>query len=121
MADVSHYWSADLLLGPTGDLGVVDSVLESQQRILRRLLTNPGDYIWQPDYGAGLPALIGQPLDLPALTALIKSQMYLESSVVHQPEPLIIVNQVPNGIYAQIQYVEADSLQPTTLSFTASP
>src|SRR5579885_814759 len=99
MADAGHYWSTDLLTGATGDLQVVDGVLESQQRILRRLLTNPGDYLWQPDYGAGLPAKIGQPLDLTALTVLIRSQMYLEASVSQDPEPQVIVTPIPDGIY----------------------
>jgi hypothetical protein len=121
MADIGHFFSGDLQLGATGDLLVVDSVLESQQRILRRLLTNPQDYIWHPDYGAGLPGKIGLPLDESALDSLIRSQMFLEESVVQNPAPQVITSLIPNGIDVQIQYVEADSSQPTTLSFDVTP
>ena len=121
MADVAQYFSADVNPSASGDLLVAYGVLESQQRILRRLLTNPGDYIWQPDYGAGLPAYIGKPLDEPSLIALIKTQMYLEPSVSHNPEPVILFNLIPNGIYVRIQYVEVESGQPTVLSFDVTP
>src|SRR3954470_12052091 len=112
--DIGHLFSGDLQLGATGDLLAVDSVLESQQRILRRLMTNPGDYIWEPTYGAGLPRRIGRVLDITALTALIRSQMYLEDSVQQQPEPQITVQPLLNGIYVQIQYVEVESGKPAT-------
>lgn len=133
MADAAHYFSGDLQVDATGDLLVADSVLESQQRILRRLLTNPtqydangnvlasGDYIWQPGYGAGLPAQIGLPLNEPELDALITTQMFLEQSVVQSPAPQVITDLIPNGIKVQIQYVEADSAQPATLSFDVTP
>ena len=121
MADAGHFFSGDLQLGATGDLLAVDSVLESQQRVLRRLLTNQQDYIWEPGYGAGLPAQIGMPLNEAELDALIRSQMFLEDSVVQNPAPQIVTSQIPNGIDVQIQYVEADSSQPATLSFNVTP
>jgi hypothetical protein len=117
MADAAQYFSDDLMLGATGDLQVADSVLLSQQRILRRLMTNPGDYIWEPTYGAGLPAMIGKTFDITAVTALIQSQMFMESSVQQQPAPQIIATPFQNGMYVQIQYVEVDSGLPTVLSF----
>lgn len=121
MADAAHYFSGDLQLGANGDLLVASSLLESQQRILRRLLTNVNDYIWQPEYGAGLPARIGLPMNEAEMDSLIRSQMLLEQSVVQNPAPQIIITQIPNGIDVQIQYVEADSQQPTTLSFSVTP
>ncbi|MCE9565855.1 MAG: phage tail protein [Planctomycetes bacterium] len=121
MADVGHSFSGDLQLSATGDLLAVNGVLESQQRILRRLLTNPQDYIWEPAYGAGLPAKIGMPLDEAELDGLIRSQMFLEPSVVQNPAPQIVTGLIPNGIDTQIQYVEADSSQPATLSFDVTP
>jgi hypothetical protein len=119
--DAGHFFSGDLQVGATGDLLVASSVLESQQRILRRLLTNQGDYIWQPGYGAGLPAQIGLPLNEPEMDALITTQMYQEQSVVQNPAPQIITTTIPNGIDVQIQYVEADSALPATLSFDVTP
>jgi phage baseplate assembly protein W len=100
----------------------VASVQESQQRILRRLLTNPQDYIWHPDYGAGLPSWIGEPIDDVAMKSMIVTQMYLEASVVQNPAPQVdFVSSVAGTISAGIRYVESDSNQPTTLSFAATP
>ena len=115
--EAAHYFGQDLTLGATGDLQAVDSILLSQQRILRRLMTNPGDYIWEPAYGAGLPRMIGKPFDLVAVTALIQAQMFLESSVVQQPPPQITATAFQNGMFVSIQYVEVDSGQTTVLSF----
>lgn len=121
MTDIGHYFSGDLGLGATGGLQVADGSLNSRQRILRRLLTNPGDYIWEPEYGAGLPRYIGQKLDLTAITALIRSQMYLESSVQQQPEPQIEVTSILNGVYVRIVYVEAQSGRTESLAFEVTP
>jgi hypothetical protein len=133
MTDAAQYFNDDLTIGATGDLQIADSVLESQQRILRRLMTNqtqydvdgnviaPGDYLWHPTYGAGLPRMIGNVFDIEAVTALIRSQMYMEASVVQQPAPNITVTPIQNGVYVQIQYVEADSGQTQILSFDVTP
>lgn len=121
MPDASHIFGSDLALGATGDLLMADGVSESQQRVLRRLLTNPKDYLWQPDYGAGLPAYIGLPLDAAAMSALIKSQMYLERDVSHAPEPVVNLSEIANGISAQIAYISLDSDAPAYLSFDVTP
>ena len=129
MADLYAYWGSDLNLSATGGLLTADGLEQSKQRVLRRLLTNPaqydtsgnvitpGDYLWQPHYGAGLPSYVGQNLDIPALTALIRAQMYLEASVLHDPEPVITLQAIPNGLAAQITYYESDSGLPVLLNF----
>lgn len=119
--DAGHYFSGDLLVSATGDLLAVDTIDESQQRILRRLLTNPRDYLWQPGYGAGLPAQIGQPLDENAIDALVRSQMLLEQSVSQNPAPQVLINPIANGLDMHIQYVELDSGRPTVLNFSVTP
>jgi hypothetical protein len=121
MADAGHYFGGDLQLGATGDLLVADGLLESNQRVLRRLLTNQGDYIWQPGYGAGLPGRIGGTLNEPEMDSLITSQMYQEQSVSQNPAPQIVVNPIANGFDTQISYVEVGSNTPTTLSFQVTP
>ena len=68
MTDAAHYFGSDLQFSANGDLLVADGLDESQQRILRRLLTNLKDYLWQPTYGAGLPSYIGKPLDEAAIS-----------------------------------------------------
>ena len=82
MPDAYHNYNQDLVASAVGDLLTADSLLESEQRVLRRLMTNPQDYIWQPTYGAGLPAKIGDPFDVATIESIVQSQMYLEDSVV---------------------------------------
>jgi hypothetical protein len=72
--DLSHQWASDLSIGPTGDLALASGSMLGQQRVLRRLMTNPGDYIWQLGYGAGLGQFIGQPTNASQIQAVIRSQ-----------------------------------------------
>jgi len=122
--DLSHQWGNDLSVGPTGDLASVDGSFLSQQRVLRRLLTNPGDYIWQLDYGAGLARFIGQPGNAAQIRAVVRSQIFKEAAVARTPEPTISVQFDPGGgtgtIYVQILYVDAPSGQTQVLSFAVN-
>lgn len=97
MTDAFHQWGSDLALGPTGDVASVSGQLLGQQRVLRRLLTNPGDYIWQLDYGAGLARFIGQPVNPLQISAVVRSQIFKEAAVARQPEPLIDVQVSPGA------------------------
>lgn len=122
MPDLSHQWGADLSVGPTGDLAVATGPALGQQRVLRRLLTNPGEYIWQLDYGAGLARFIGQPANPLQIQALIRSQIFKESTVARAPEPVIDVSVSPGGaagtVYVYIRYQDAGSGQTQVLSFS---
>jgi len=116
--DIAHQWGADLQAGATGDLALVDGAARTQQRLLRRLLTNPGDYIWQPDYGAGLARFIGQPVDEARIRAAIRGQMLREAAVARTPEPAIELRAAPDGtVFVQIRYVDAPSGRTELLSF----
>ena len=97
MSDLSHQWGSDLLIGPRGDLATASGTQLGQQRVLRRLLTNLDDYIWQLTYGAGLARLIGQPGSAVAIGALIRSQIFKEAAVARTPEPVIDVQVSPDG------------------------
>jgi hypothetical protein len=121
MTDLWHFFSSDLVLSAIGDLLIADGLDESTQRVLRRLSTNIRDYLWQPGYGAGLPGYVGKNLDVPSLTALIQSQMYLEASVSQNPPPQIVLQQIVNGISVQIAYTNVETGQSTLLSFTVTP
>src|SRR6185312_2121492 len=98
MADLFGWWGQDLTILPNGDLLAVDGTIEGEQRVMRRLLTNPGDYIWQLEYGAGLPRYVGQPEQDDAISALIMSQMMLESAVAQSPLPSVSTTSITNGI-----------------------
>jgi phage baseplate assembly protein W len=119
--DLAHWYGNDLNSSAAGDLLTVDGVDKNRQRLLRRLLTNPGDYIFEPTYGAGLAAKIGQPFSAQACAAIIKSQMFLESFVARDPAPAISVTQLTNGLSVQIQYFDSSVGQNVPLSFTVTP
>lgn len=128
MNDLSQFFGNDLSVSPTGDIAPANGITRGQQRILRRLLTNPqttapdgstmqADYIWHPEYGAGLPQWIGKTLDIPKITAVIRGQILLEDSVAKKPEPVITVSAIPNGLTCYIKYTDAQSNTPQSLSF----
>lgn len=117
MKDLYHNIGGDLYSSVTGDLLSVESTTRGQQRILRRLLTNQGDYIWHPTYGGGLGAKVGDVTDIPAIKALIRSQLKLEEVVAHTPEAQVDVTAIQGGISVNIVYTDAVSKNPQTLSF----
>lgn len=122
MPDLSHQWGGDLMIGPTGDLATTSGIELGQQRVLRRLLTNTNDYIWQITYGAGLARFIGQPGSAVRIRALIRSQIFKEAAVARTPEPVIDVQVAPDGaagtVYVHIRYVDAPSGQTQALTFS---
>jgi phage baseplate assembly protein W len=121
MPDVSQLWGDDLSLNPTGDLGLASGSALGQQRVLRRLLTNQGEYIWQPTYGAGLAQFIGGPINALQIRAVIRSQIFKESSVARNPEPVIdVVSSGDGTVYVHVRYVDSASGQTQTLSFSVS-
>jgi hypothetical protein len=129
MADLYHYWSGDLQVSATGDLLMADQTTTGQQTVLRRLLTNAllsdvsgnplasPDYTFHPPYGAGLPYKVGSPVSIPSVIAIIRAQMALEPSVARKPLPTIQVTTINNGLSVFIQYNDAQTQTPVTLSF----
>ena len=114
---IAHYFGADLQRGPTGDVAAASGTALATQRVLRRLLTNPSDYIWQLNYGAGLRQMVGNPADALAITGVITSQMLLEPSVAQTPPPTVQVSASPNGtVYAAVQYTDASTGQNQTFN-----
>jgi phage baseplate assembly protein W len=108
MADLFVWWGRDLTILPSGDLLIADGTVEGEQRVLRRLLTSPGAYIWHPEYGAGLPAYVGQPANPSAMQALILANMLMEAAVASSPLPVVQVTAAPPGyLTADIKYVDA--------------
>lgn len=118
MPDLSHEFGADIAAGPGGDLALAADAALGRQRLLRRLLTNPGDYIWQPDYGAGLGRFVGQPAAAARIRAVVRSQVFRERSVARTPEPAIEVQAGEDGrVFVSIRYADADSGETLGLSF----
>ncbi len=120
MADIFHSFGSDLAPSPTGDIAIATDAILGQQRVLRRLLTNPGDYIWQPDFGAGLAQFIGQPAEISRIRATVRSQIFKEAAVARSPEPIIDVSFDHAGtVYVHIRYADTATGQTQLLSFSA--
>jgi hypothetical protein len=117
LSDLYQWYGSDVTSSATGDLQTVTGDTRSQQRIVRRLCTNPGDYIQHPDYGGGLPKLIGSNASASDVKAIVQSQMRLEDSVLQLPAPVVTVTPITNGMQIQIQYTDALSRKPVLLSF----
>lgn len=119
-SDISHQWGADLMFGPSGDLALSTGTTRGQQRVLRRLLTNAGEYIWQLDYGAGLALFVGQPSSPLQMQAVVRSQIFKEAAVSSNPEPRIELLPVAgdNSLTVTIRYVDATTEKTQTLTFS---
>jgi phage baseplate assembly protein W len=119
MPEISQQYGADLVLSAGGDLAVVDGAQLGQQRVLRRLLTNPGDYLWNPGYGAGLGQFVGKPANAARIRSVVRSQIFQESAVARSPAPAIEVAVDPAGaITLAISYADAATSAAQTLTFT---
>ena len=118
MTDLSLLFGGDLSVNATGDLQLSDGHTLTQERILRRLLTNPGDYIWQLAYGAGLGQFVGQPGAPAAISGVARGQILQESRVASTPAPAISVAMNNDStLTLSINYADAQSRQAGALSF----
>lgn len=123
MIDLYHWWGSDLTVTATGDLKTVMRTDRSRQRVLRRLMTAPGDYLSHPTYGAGLPAYVGRNAEAGKIKAVIVGQMRLEASVDQSATatPAVTVAPVGAGILsAAISYQTASEQDPAVVSFSLS-
>ena len=124
MNDIFHVWESDLAVSASGDLALASGSALGQQRVLRRLLTNPGDYIWHTDYGAGLASFVGSPTRETQIKATIRSQIFQEAAVTQTPEPVIDVQISPAGawstVYVDIRYTDSQDGETQVLTFSLS-
>lgn len=117
MYDIWHYIGGDISTSPTGDLRPSSATERGKQRILRRLMTNPGDYVFHPEYGAGLGQKVGQSVRPNEWKALILGQMLLEDVVAANPAPTVNLTIIDMGVTVDIKYTDATTGTPATLSF----
>lgn len=116
MSDLAQPWGSDLSWSLSGDLATVSGTEWSQQRIIRRLLTAPGSYIWHPDYGAGLPEKIGTLATNVAIEAVVRSQMLMEDAVSQSPPPTVTVSRPQlSMVQIDIGYTDAQTQTPVLL------
>lgn len=99
MMDFSHQFGEDLQLAEDGTLGVASGTLVIRQSVVRRLCTNPADYLWHLGYGAGLPARIGMPIGETEVRGLIFSQLRQEAGIDQNRAVNVILTELGIGIY----------------------
>ena len=110
MADLYHQIGADLAVDATGDLLTAEGPMMTQQRILRRLLTPAGAYLWHLDYGGSLPSFVGNPANAKRIEAVIRAQMLLEDGVAKVPVPRVDITVQPDGVViATLHYADAQT------------
>ncbi|MCB8880419.1 hypothetical protein ACELLULO517_09260 [Acidisoma cellulosilytica] len=120
MSDLSLVFGGDLAVAAHGDLAALSGSALGQQRVLRRLLTNAGDYIWQLNYGAGLPTMIGTPAQAASIAGLVKSQIFLEGAVARSPAPAVTVETSGSIVSLTISYSDAADASAQAVGITLS-
>lgn len=116
LSDISHWYAGDLGIASNGDLAAVQVNTRSQQRVFRRLMTNPGDYTTHPTYGAGLGRYVGGIATDAEIIGLIKGQLKLEPSVAKTPAPQVTLQRTAAGLTVNIAYQSLPDRQPVALS-----
>lgn len=117
MNDLNHYIGADLLVGAGGDIAPVDGTDATTQRVLRRLLTAPGAYVWHPEYGAGLPLMVGSLATPEQVRGAIRQHIALESAVAQSPTPAIEVEPITGGVSVRIAFTDAITREQRSVGF----
>lgn len=129
MPDISQMWSTDIGVSASGDLATVDGDTLTLQRIIRRLMTRGyqvqgvniapevGEYIFHPEYGAGVEQRVGGAFDINVIRSVINRQLYLEQTVAKTPPPTITLTPFLNGVTVSILYYNTSSGQQVLLSF----
>lgn len=118
--DLTQWVGDDLAASATGDLGTANADTRTNQRIVRRLVTPKDSYMFHPGYGAGLPAMIGDTVDIPAITGEIRSQIRMEEGVAQSPEPRITVQPIQDGVSVGIAYTSSVTRRPVSLQFNVN-
>lgn len=121
MPDLFHLMGGDLALNARNGLLLVTGPALTRQRLYRRLLTNPGAYIFHPEYGAGLGRFVGDPAEPSNIEAVIRAQVRMEDTVARNPAPTITVQVQDTGfVSVTIGYSDEETGQPDALSFTVT-
>ncbi|GAN88064.1 phage tail protein [Komagataeibacter intermedius] len=108
MSALSHTMGGDLDLSATGGIAVVTGAQQTRQALLRRLCTNAGAYIWQTDYGAGLPARVGTVMDEAGIRALVLEQAQAEAGIdPSRPVTVTITKPETGACLLAISYTDA--------------
>ena len=120
MIDIYHWIGSDLQKSASGGIQETNGVELSRQRIARRLITNPGDYVFHPEYGAGIPRYIGKLASINEIKAVVLGQVLLESTVSKATQPIVNVSQVSatGTVTINVTYTYAETGELATVTVT---
>jgi|SRR5580698_5669569 hypothetical protein len=125
--DLSHVWGGDLSVAANGDLLLSSGSVLTEQRIVRRVMTNPAkpnmpaDYIFETAYGMGLPSYVGSTASESEIAATTKGQVLMESSVAKSPPPSITAVMSDGTITETVVYTDSTTGQSGVLSIPTTP
>jgi len=123
IVDIDQTYGNDIQVSSSGDLRTVSGSEFGKQRIIRRLLTPTGAYIFHTDYGCGIQLKIGEPLTTALFEEIktdIYSNIYKESRVAKVPTPQIVLQEIFNGLLCQITYTDTATNELEIISFTVT-
>ena len=118
--DVYHEIGDDIQLDSTNDLQLVFDTNETNQRIMRRLFTNKGTYIWNAAFGASIPWKLGETLSVEAYRDVINqvtAAVLEDDEVAKDPPPEISIKTTTNGLICYIRYYNLSSEEHDTITF----
>lgn len=121
--EISQVFGFDLQVDQKGGLALVDGIEETNQRVIRRLLSPENSYIWHIGYGAGIPEDVGKPMSealLRKIKSVITTNIMKEETVSKTFSPVIRFGIIPNGINCTIEYKSAIDDQKYVLNFTVN-
>ncbi len=124
MLDAWHLWGGGLRLSATGDLLTVEGPELGRQRVIRRLLSNPGggdaapDLLFHPEYGGGLPAKVGETTSPAVIGTAVRRQLFLEAAVAREPPPQVRAVPVFGGVNVRVSYTDAETGEAAVAGFT---
>lgn len=123
MDDLYLDWSGDLSVDSTGDLALVTGPDLTRQRLYRRLVTNPGDYLWNLGYGGGLAQFVGVVARPYEIEAVIRDQLDQEPLIATDPVPEVaarVEDAADGNVVASIIYTALRSEQSVQLDLRLS-
>ncbi|ONG55746.1 hypothetical protein BKE38_08750 [Pseudoroseomonas deserti] len=108
MTSLYHQWGEDLQIDSKGGLRIADATKQTEQRLIRRYMTNPGDMQDSGQYGAGIRQFIGQNTDVAKIKATMVQQTRMERSVSRSPSPSVTVRAInQQTVIADVTYTDA--------------
>jgi hypothetical protein len=120
--DLALDWGQDFSISAQCDLQTATDLPLLKQRVIRRILTNKKDLIFEPLFGVGIPQYVSDGIS-PSIFNEIKQrvieEIYKEETIARDPAPEIEINGTYNAIFISLVIYTVDSNQ-VALQFEVS-